>query len=47
MESGKPAATSDGVTYLRQEGNRAVYAVGAGDYTFTSDWLPSRPDGDG
>ncbi len=41
MESGKPAATADGVTYLRQDGAMAVYAVGAGAYTFTADWISS------
>jgi alpha-L-rhamnosidase len=38
MESGKPAATSAGITYLRQDGDRAVFSVGAGHYTFTSNW---------
>jgi hypothetical protein len=38
LESGKPAAASDGVTFLRQEGDTAQFAVGAGEYTFTSEW---------
>jgi len=38
MESGKPAATSNGVTFIRQDGDTAVFAVGAGEYTFTADW---------
>jgi hypothetical protein len=37
-ESGKPAATSHGVKLLRQDGDTAVFAVGAGEYTFTADW---------
>jgi len=35
-ESGKPPGTANGVTFLRQEGDRTIYAVGAGDYTFTA-----------
>jgi alpha-L-rhamnosidase len=38
MESGKPAAASDGVTFLRQDGDTAVFAVGAGEYAFTAEW---------
>jgi len=41
MESGKPAATADGVTYLRQDGDTAVFRVGAGAYTFTAEWRSS------
>ncbi len=33
-ESGKPAATSEGVKYLRQEDGAAVFEVGSGDYRF-------------
>ncbi len=33
-ESGKPAAKARGVTFLRMEGNAAVYAVGSGTYQF-------------
>jgi len=42
MESNKPAGTMDGVTYLRQDADVAVYSVGAGDYTFTSRWGSGR-----
>ena len=35
-ESGKPAAKSDGVKFLRMENNAAVYAVGSGIYQFQS-----------
>ena len=35
-ESGKPAAQVEGVTFLRQEDNRAVYQVGSGNYRFAS-----------
>ena len=38
LESGKPAGRSDGVTVLRQDGDTAVFAVGAGAYTFTAEW---------
>jgi alpha-L-rhamnosidase len=37
-ESGKPAGRADGVRLLRQDGDVAIFAVGAGDYTFTADW---------
>lgn len=33
-ESGKPAATADGVKFLRMENEAAVYAVGSGSYRF-------------
>ncbi|MCX5684349.1 MAG: glycoside hydrolase family 78 protein [Planctomycetota bacterium] len=35
-ESGQPAAEAEGVKFLRMEGDAAVYAVGAGRYTFVS-----------
>ncbi len=35
-EGGKPAINSKGVTFLRMQGDRAVYAVGSGNYTFRS-----------
>ncbi len=34
-ESGKPAAQSNGVKFLRVEGDAAVYEIGSGSYTFT------------
>jgi alpha-L-rhamnosidase len=40
-ESGKPASTSNGVTLLHQDGDTAVFAVGSGDYTFTTGWSSS------
>jgi len=36
MESGKPAATAEGVKFLRTENGTAVYAVESGSYLFTS-----------
>jgi alpha-L-rhamnosidase len=33
-EGGKPAAQAEGVKFLRQEGDRAVFAVGSGTYAF-------------
>jgi alpha-L-rhamnosidase len=35
-ESGKPAAESNGVKYLRMENNSAVFAVDSGTYRFVS-----------
>jgi alpha-L-rhamnosidase len=35
-EGGKPAGESPGVKFLRREEGRAIYAVGAGRYAFTS-----------
>lgn len=35
-ESDRPAAASPGVTLLRHEAGAAVYAVGSGDYVFTT-----------
>ena len=35
-EGGKPADQAPGVTFLRQEGNVAVYEVGSGKYAFRS-----------
>ena len=34
QESGKKAALSEGVTFVRQEGGDAVFSVGSGTYTF-------------
>lgn len=39
-ESGQPASQAPGVKFLGQEGNAAVYSVGAGNYHFTAD-LPA------
>ena len=36
-ESGKPAAGSEGVKYLRMEEDAAVYEVGSGNYVFVSE----------
>ena len=33
-ESGKPAASAEGVTFLRMENGRAIYQVGSGRYRF-------------
>jgi alpha-L-rhamnosidase len=38
MESGRPAVMAQGVSFLRQDGDAAVFAVGAGEYTFTAEW---------
>ena len=35
-ESGKPAAKSPGVKFLRMEAGAAVYEIGAGQYSFVS-----------
>jgi hypothetical protein len=37
-ESGVPASRSPGVTLLRRDGDRAVFAVESGTYAFVSDW---------
>ena len=34
LESGKPAAQSPGVRFLRTEGRRNVFEVGSGNYRF-------------
>ena len=39
MESGHPAGNADGVSFLRQVGDTAVFEVGAGAYLFTAAWL--------
>ena len=36
MESGKPAAQSDGVKFLREENGRAVFEIASGQYEFES-----------
>jgi hypothetical protein len=36
-ESGKPAAQSVGVKFLRMEGGRAAFAVDSGEYSFKSE----------
>ncbi|MEI7908064.1 MAG: family 78 glycoside hydrolase catalytic domain [Verrucomicrobiota bacterium] len=36
MESGQPASSADGVTYLRMESGAAVFAVNSGRYHFTT-----------
>ena len=38
MESGVPAEKSPGVTFLRTEGGRAVYAVDSGEYNFHAEF---------
>lgn len=43
MESGKPAAKSRGLTFLRQDGDTAVFAAGSGDYRFTAEWQTRSP----
>jgi alpha-L-rhamnosidase len=35
-EGGRPAAESEGVKFLRMEGDAAVFGVGAGRYAFVS-----------
>jgi alpha-L-rhamnosidase len=35
-ESGWPAAVSEGVRFLRMEGDKVVYEVGSGNYVFVS-----------
>ena len=41
-ESGRPAASAEGVTFLRTEPGAAVYSVGSGSYSFQST-LPPGP----
>lgn len=36
MESGRKASKSEGVRFIKREGNLAVFEVGSGSYTFTS-----------
>jgi len=36
LESGKPAIEARGVTFLRQEGDEAVFEIGSGNYSFAS-----------
>jgi alpha-L-rhamnosidase len=40
MESDRPVSEADGVEFLRQENDQAVFAVGSGTYDFTSDSAP-------
>lgn len=40
-EGGVPAAESEGVTYLRKEGDRTLYEVASGSYRFTFPWKPN------
>jgi len=35
-ENGKPASQAQGVKFLRQEGGRAVFEIGSGQYAFES-----------
>jgi hypothetical protein len=42
-ESGVPAASSPGVTYIGFTNDTAIYAVGSGDYLFSSPWLMAAP----
>ncbi|MCF7731317.1 MAG: glycoside hydrolase family 78 protein [Akkermansiaceae bacterium] len=45
MESGKPAATADGVKFLRMDDGAAVFAVGSGHYRFSSRSAVASPSG--
>lgn len=38
LESGRPALKSEGVTFLRREGERDVYSIESGQYDFASSW---------
>lgn len=38
MESGRAAENSEGVVFLRREGDRTVYGVQSGTYEFSSTW---------
>ncbi|MGA2662940.1 MAG: alpha-L-rhamnosidase C-terminal domain-containing protein, partial [Verrucomicrobiota bacterium] len=35
-ENGKPASQAQGVKFLRQEGDRAVFEIGSGQFAFQS-----------
>ncbi len=37
-ESNRPAASAEGVTYLRTEGESTVFEIGSGQYHFTAKW---------
>ena len=37
-EGGRPAQPRPGVKFLRQENDRAVFAVDSGEYDFESEW---------
>jgi hypothetical protein len=39
-ESGRPAATSPGISFVKVEGSSSIYQAGSGDYTFTAN-LPA------
>lgn len=41
-EGGAPAAESEGVTYLRQNGDRTLYELASGSFRFTFPWKPKR-----
>ena len=42
-EGGREARAAEGVTFLRQEGGKAVYALRSGAYRFTVDgWRPTQ-----
>ncbi|MEO6962641.1 MAG: hypothetical protein ABIY90_11770, partial [Puia sp.] len=41
-ESGKKAADSEAVKFLRMEGDRAVFEIGSGTYDFVSKNFPSE-----
>jgi alpha-L-rhamnosidase len=43
MEEGVPVGSATGVTYLRREANAAVYRVGSGSYSFSSDLTGTGP----
>ena len=42
-ESGRPAATADGVKLLRTEPGVVLFEVGSGDYVFESIMSPAMP----
>jgi alpha-L-rhamnosidase len=44
-EGGKPAARAEGVTFLRMEGDRAVFGIGSGIYRFEAPLAPPKTDG--
>lgn len=37
QEGGRPVSANKDITFLRMEGDRAVFKIGSGDYEFTSD----------
>jgi hypothetical protein len=43
FEGGAPAERRPGVTFLRREGDRMVYAIESGAYSFESRWQAPTP----